>query len=283
MPSMSDSADGWQFQFRGMERESDGPYYYTGAGQFYSAQIARSFSLTGAQSASGPGGSGGYSPAGRSLPPMFTPAGHESYWQWVESEDTSALEGTVSISSGEGSGGVPVGGIIYGIESLISFFEWAFGGSAGLPPNYFVFKARLERAKRHPLYIWFDGIPGSIVINLAPAITLDLTSNTPPLQRPGNSQQGIIAVQFWSYNACGPGNNGRPTGPGTVDNCCNAHDSCYESFGLSAGNMAPPGSSAPVPQRACDSQLCGCVGSARVAGPLDYLMRFEIREYFKCQ
>jgi rare lipoprotein A len=47
------------------------------------------------------------------------------------------------------------------------FFDDLFGGGGGssLPPNYFVYKARVERARRHPQYPKIDHIPNGIVLS----------------------------------------------------------------------------------------------------------------------
>lgn len=125
-------------------------------------------------------------PAGRSLPPLFTPAASESYWVWQQSRSSSDWESLDSVDSGE-SGYTPVGVVIMGVEVLISFFEWLFGNGPSLPPNYFVFQARLQRGKRHPLYTSFDGLPIDIVLNEAPAAptlsAIQGPENDPPLAK----------------------------------------------------------------------------------------------------
>jgi hypothetical protein len=57
-PTVSGTANDWPFQYQGMEKEftDPGPYYYTGGGQFYSAQLVRSPSETGQTSSQGTGG-----------------------------------------------------------------------------------------------------------------------------------------------------------------------------------------------------------------------------------
>jgi hypothetical protein len=79
-------------------------------------------------------------------------------------------------------------------------------------------------------------------------------------------------AQFWGYNYCGPGNNGGPTQPKTVDDCCKDHDNCYGKSGLSAGNVSiyPPGKGAGPAQRICDQALCNCLeNNALPSGPYD--------------
>ena len=62
-PNLSGTANSWPFLYHGMEKEiSDpGPYYYSGGGQFYSAQIVRSLPETGQTSSQGAGGGSGSS------------------------------------------------------------------------------------------------------------------------------------------------------------------------------------------------------------------------------
>jgi hypothetical protein len=49
-PTASGTANDWPFQYQGMEKEytDPGTYYYSGDGQFYSPQLARSLSETSA-------------------------------------------------------------------------------------------------------------------------------------------------------------------------------------------------------------------------------------------
>ncbi|MGH7925334.1 MAG: hypothetical protein ACREQH_12175, partial [Candidatus Binatus sp.] len=56
-PTLGGASNFWPFQYQGMEQEFvDAPYYYSGNGQFYSPQLVRSLSETGATSSQGTGG-----------------------------------------------------------------------------------------------------------------------------------------------------------------------------------------------------------------------------------
>ena len=72
----------------------------------------------------------------------------------------------------------------------------AFGGSAGLPPNYFVFQARLQRAKQHPLSDQINGMPVDIVLNEAAAAptfsAIQGPENDPPLARSPSDPFGSL-------------------------------------------------------------------------------------------
>ena len=85
----------------------------------------------------------------------------------------------------------------------------------------------------------------------------------------------LMVAQFSGYNYCGPGNNGGPTQPGTLDNSCKAHDQCYGQNGLSAGSVSifPPGAGAGPAQRKCDKALCNCLeNNALLSGPYDVMI-----------
>ncbi len=152
-------------------------------------------SQVGAQGLSNPGtGSGGFSPAGAFIAPP-SGGGQESYWQWVGNQDLSNLEGNFYISSGNSEGGAeytPVGPIIQGIESLISFFEWLFGGGSSPPIP------RQLMHRRHPLYAAILGILESLIPTEASPVSAIFAglgaapSNVPPLQRADYSGQVIL-------------------------------------------------------------------------------------------
>ena len=183
----------------------------------------------------------------------------------------------VEAGSTYGPPGAVIGGILGAIAGVL---EDIFGGGGPSEPWWWT------REDTHPggspsTWAPLYGMPAAYPPNQEPSAPSPAPSNQPPLQQP-QYQSGVIPVQFYPYNYCGPGNNGGPTTPGTVDACCKAHDACYGRAGLSANNMATPGSSASAAQQACDNQLCKCVGKARVSGPIDFLMRFGIREYFGC-
>jgi len=97
------------------------------------------------------------------------------------------------------------------LEDIYNFFSDLFGGGGGqsLPPNYFVYKARVERARRHPQYPEIDGAAIDIVLNQSPAAPEFCADphpcNTPPLQsgaQPEYRKAPSIAAQeplgFWT-------------------------------------------------------------------------------------
>ena len=109
----------------------------------------RSLSEVGQTSSSGPG------PSGHAVA-RPSGGGQQSYWSWVGQQDANLLKSllgpNVGVSSTEGTSYfVPVGVIVQGVESLVSFFDWLFGGPDN-PPT-----PRQLLHGRHPLY---DGILG---------------------------------------------------------------------------------------------------------------------------
>ncbi|HUY25903.1 MAG TPA: hypothetical protein VMV27_00670, partial [Candidatus Binataceae bacterium] len=131
--------------------------------------------------------------------------------------DAAAMAADVEVSGG-GSGGSGGGGsgnllVSFGqaLESLWNdIYGGLFGGGPSLPPNYFVFQARLERAGRHPQYdqimkiarqliltqaspVWelFSG-PGTIPPNVPPLLRADYSGQ---IIRAG-SQSAIRSVAF---------------------------------------------------------------------------------------
>lgn len=97
-------------------------------------------------------------------------------------------------------------------------------------------------------------------------------ASSAPSANGGLSGEHVTLAQFWDYNYCGPGNNGGPTQPKTVDDCCKDHDNCYGKSGLSAGNVSiyPPGKGAGPAQQICDQALCNCLeNKALPSGPYD--------------
>jgi len=198
---VSGQANSYPFLYQGMENEftdaqadlGQGILYYPGDGQFYSAQIARSLSLSGAQSTSGPGGAG----------PRRAHHGHHHGGGGARGAavnghvDAAATADVVAAGGGDtgssGSGGGTPSSLPGLLEDLYNFFSDLFGGGGGqsLPPNYFVFKARIERARRHPQYPDIDGAAIDIVLNQSPAAPEFCADphpcNTPPLQKGSNS------------------------------------------------------------------------------------------------
>ena len=98
------------------------------------------------------------------------------------------------------------------LEDFYNFFNDLFGGGGGqsLPPNYFVYQARLQRARRHPQYPDIDGAAIDIVLNQSPAapeFCADLhPCNKPPLQKTGlqavSSSGPRTGTQTGSPNTC---------------------------------------------------------------------------------
>jgi hypothetical protein len=90
-------------------------------------------------------------------------------------------------------------------------------------------------------------------------------------QIPYDQAPQFVPVQFYGYNYCGPGNNGGQASPGTMDNCCKAHDQCYGRNRLSAGSVSvfPPGKGAGPAQQSCDQALCNCLERTLPSGPYD--------------
>jgi len=201
---LSGQANSYPFLYQGMEQEFTDPatLYYSGDGEFYSAQISRGLSLVGAL---GSGGAGGAAPrrahhghhhggGGRGA----AISGHTD----AASMADVAVEGGGGYSSGEG-GGTP-SSLPAILEDIYNFFNGLFGGGgSSLPPNYFVFQARLERAGRHPQYPKIDGVAIDIVLNQSPAAPEFCADphpcNTPPLQYRspnGSPASGMTQEQF---------------------------------------------------------------------------------------
>jgi hypothetical protein len=164
-PTVTGTANDWPFQYNGMEKEfTDGLYYYTGSGQYYSPELTRSLSEVGETSTSGPGGG----PAGNAIA-LPSGGGNGSFGQWVAGQFnpfgqpnlgglpdvTVTLEGAQYV--------VPVGAIAQAIEELVSFFDWLLGGS-DTPPI-----PRQLRHNRHPLYPVILGIQDGLIPDEMPA------------------------------------------------------------------------------------------------------------------
>jgi hypothetical protein len=155
--TLSGTANNWPFLFKGLEKEftDPGPLYYSGGGQFYSSQLVRSMSEVGQTSSSGPGGPSGHAIAGPSG------GGQQSYWSWVGQQDADLLKSLFYPDIGVRTEGtsflIPVGPIVQGIESFISFFDWLLGGS-DTPPT-----PRQLLHNRHPLYPDILGVPDGLI------------------------------------------------------------------------------------------------------------------------
>ena len=165
---MSGQPSNFPFLFEGMENELTdqqatvgmGQMFYTGSGQFYSAQIGRSLSLTGALDTSSPGGPepdrahqgvtrrwGGHGAAIN---------GHTNTAAAVA--DPGDDEEGYNIQSDSSSSSLPLLAQIF--VDFGNFFADLFGlggGGPSLPPFYFVYQARLTRGGRHPQYPKISG------------------------------------------------------------------------------------------------------------------------------
>jgi hypothetical protein len=210
-PTVSGTANDWPFQYQGMEKEftDPGPYYYTGGGQFYSAQIMRSPSETGQTSSQGAGGGsagsggggGGGGPAGN---PLAAPSGGGSSPNFSQSPQESGeafgvgagaeaatagfiaaynafLVGAEGVSLGYATPVVVVGLIA---EGLFELLDDLFGGSSSEPPT-----PRQLRHKRHPLYPVILGFPNGLIPDEASNGKPELCGDaefcgTTPLQAP---------------------------------------------------------------------------------------------------
>jgi YD repeat-containing protein len=211
-PTISGSSNNYPFLYHGMEHEfvEPNPYYYTGDGAYYSAQIMRSLSLTGAQGTTGPGNGRGPHSAHLGAPA----GGNGSFGHWYVNNVLAPMEPgqlnagdlpDIELVTESGSYFVPLGEIAEIIQEWVSFFQWLFGGSPGLPPNYYLFQRRLTY-KRHQLYPGILAILQAIVTqgSDAPAAQGAAPSNKPPLQGETAYPPGIEPV--WD--------SGGPTDPG---------------------------------------------------------------------
>ena len=156
----------WPFLSHGLEQEFiDAPYYYTGAGQFYSPQLVRSLSQVGQTSSSGPG------PSGNSIG-RPSGGGGESFGKWLAGDVEGNAESFAGFNYNSSPSDLPgdvidltpaLPIIIKGIEDLVSFFDLPFGGGSSPP------LPRQLHHGRHPLYDSILGIQGG---GLAPKIAL---------------------------------------------------------------------------------------------------------------
>ena len=166
VPTLSGQLNNYPFLYQGMEHEFIKPnqFYYSGDGQFYSAQIQRGFSIAGAQGISGPGG-----PVGTALTMAATAAGKgivaavNGHTNTAAAADDFGGEGGDNVQLDSNSPSPPL--LAQFFVDIGNFFANLFGLGQGssLPPNYFVFQARLQRGGRHPLYDQILEIPQQIV------------------------------------------------------------------------------------------------------------------------
>ena len=66
-----------------------------------------------------------------------------------------------------------VGAIAFGAYDLAMWFDDLFSSGPSLPPNYFVYQARLQRGRRHPLYTKINGIESGILDEEPAALAQD--------------------------------------------------------------------------------------------------------------
>ena len=229
MPTLSGQLNNFPFLYQGMEHKFLEPnqFYYGGDGQFYSAQIQRGFSIAGAQSTSGPGGPGprrahhGRHHGGGGRGRGAAVNGHT---------DVAATADVVAAGGGDtgSSGGTPssLPGLL---EDIYNFFSDLFGGGGGqsLPPNYFVYQARLQRARRHPQYPEIDGVAIDIVLNQSPAAP-EFCADPHPCAEPPLTRTGSPAPCM----ACGC------TACATIPMTVTGYDNGYESTGKNPGDPA---------------------------------------------
>jgi hypothetical protein len=227
-PSRSGAANDWPFQYQGMEKEytDPGTYYYTGGGQFYSPQLVRSLSETGATSTQGSGGgSAGGGGGGGDFSPSGNAAAGPSGGGFSPNFSTSPQETGEALGAGAGAA-AGTAGAIYTLntfllgaeggslgyatpvvvafligEGLFELFDDLFGGGSDNPPT-----PRQLRHARHPLYAWILGIlaHGLIPDEVSEALGAAIT-NVPPLQKPD-----YMPVGFPGDTGCVPG---QPCGP----------------------------------------------------------------------
>lgn len=206
--------------------------------------------------------------------------GHQSgmsVWQDLNAAavPVEAFLGAESLGSPAGWYFLPIGSEnsipipLAAIPGIIkSIWDFLSGGGNSTPPIPYQM-----RYHRHPIYLWL-GIVWDLILtqeSKAPEASGDTPSNVPPLQKPG-----YLTVQFHGYNYCGPGNNGGPTTPGTLDDCCRRHDNCYDQSNLSSNNVLPghPGAGATSAQRKCDQAFCDCMRFSTPAGLADRFLRY---------
>lgn len=166
VPTLSGQLNNYPFLYQGMEHEFIEPnqFYYSGDGQFYSAQIQRGFSIAGAQGISGPGGPGpDRAHHGRHGGGEGHGAAVNGHTNTAAAADDFGGEGGDNVQLDSNSPSPPL--LAQFFVDIGNFFANLFGLGQGssLPPNYFVFQARLQRGGRHPLYDQILEIPQQIV------------------------------------------------------------------------------------------------------------------------
>lgn len=173
---MGGTTNDWPFLYHGIEQEFvDAPYYYSGSGQFYSPQLARSLSEAGQTGSSGTGG-----PSARQVPYGPGSQGNGSFGHWYVGQlgPNSELGDIPDIPVPAAEGlyyWIPAGEIAQDIEELVSFFEWLFGGSSAPPTPRQLYHGR------HPLYPVILGVQDGLIpteVSDGPVIELHSSHTT---------------------------------------------------------------------------------------------------------
>lgn len=215
----------------------------------------------GGPSIANPDGPGVAGPSGQGGGPSWQKTKNDFQQAW----DVSEGYPSATYSDGEGASvALPLGAVAFGIDFLVNFFEDLFSG-----PNSPPIPRKLMH-KRHPLYGEILGIDSGLIPTEGTSARGGATGapSTPrALQKPV-SETKIPGVNepLPGYNYCGPGNNSPAPATNSTDLCCQAHDACYDQFGLSAANVPGFGKTGMVAgplQRSCDQDLCQCVNISR--------------------
>ena len=210
--SASGTANEWPFQYLGREKQftDPAPYYYSGSGQFYSPQFARSLTEAGETSAGGTGG--GFSPAGNAIARPssvsvsgFDPTNLHNDERSAESVGGGAAAGALAgalIGTEGGPFGALAGAAIgASIGAAVSFFEALFGGGSNTPPT-----PRQLLHGRHPLYLEILGIQNGLIPDAVSAAPRTPSPN-PPLGKPCSliSRIGHCAYEHYGLGTIGLG------------------------------------------------------------------------------
>ena len=190
-------ANSWPFLFKDLEKEftDPGPYYYSGAGQFYSPQLVRSLSQVG-ETSSGGGSGGGFSPAGMAIPlPSGSSGGlspqsvlNDSQQALQVGNDIYQTSYRIGLSYGQPEAislALPLAIIGGAVDFLVNFFEDIFGGG-GSPET-----PRQLLYGRHPLNGGILGIQENLIPDERPSAE---KPRTPKPGRGGVPKTGVLRV-----------------------------------------------------------------------------------------
>ena len=187
-PTVSGAANPfWPFLYQGMEQEFfDAPYYYTGGGQFYSAQMVRSLSEAGETGTSGAGGGGGAAGngGGGGGGPSGNPLAAPSDGGFSPNFSQSPQETGKALGVGAGAAGATAG-VIFAYntflvgaegaslgyatpvvvialigEGLFELFDDLFGGGGSDDET-----PRQELHGRHSVYPVILGVPDALIVD----------------------------------------------------------------------------------------------------------------------